>query len=73
MSHQANITRIRAVHTALEELGDYVVYVGGATVSLYRDRPAAELRPTDDVDILLEIAKYGDYAAIEEKLRPRDL
>ncbi len=71
MSHQANITRIKAVHTALEELADSVVYVGGATVSLYRDRPAAELRPTDDVDILLEIAKYGDYATIEEKLRSK--
>jgi len=71
MSHQANIARIRAVHNALEELADSVVYVGGATVSLYRDRPAAELRPTDDVDILLEIAKYGDYAALEERLRAK--
>jgi len=71
MSHQANIARIKAVHTALEELADSVVYVGGATVSLYRDRPASELRPTDDVDILLEITKYGDYAALEERLRSK--
>jgi predicted nucleotidyltransferase len=69
MSHQANITRIRAVSNALGELRNKVVFVGGATVSLYADRYAPEVRPTDDVDILVEIATRWDFAKIEEQLR----
>ncbi|HEU4554674.1 MAG TPA: nucleotidyl transferase AbiEii/AbiGii toxin family protein [Chitinophaga sp.] len=69
MSHTQNITRIKAVHQALEELANEVVFVGGATVSLYADRPAEEIRPTEDVDILIELMNYSNYAAIEEKLR----
>lgn len=64
-----NIVRIKAVHHALGYLADEVVYVGGATVSLYRDRPAGEARVTDDVDIVVELINYAGYAAIEEKLR----
>jgi hypothetical protein len=30
-------------------------FVGGATVSLYVDRPFNEVRPTDDVDIVIEL------------------
>ena len=71
MSHRENITRIKAVYNALEELASEVVFVGGATVSLYADRPTGETRPTDDVDILIEILKYNGYAALEEKLRSK--
>lgn len=35
MSHQTNISRIKAVYNALEDLRDQVVFVGGATVSLF--------------------------------------
>ena len=66
MSHRENITRIKAVHLALEELAADVVFVGGATVSLYSTRPETETRPTDDVDIVVEIMHYKDYAAIED-------
>lgn len=69
MSHQTNITRIRAVNNALGDLRNNVVFVGGATVSLYADRIAAEVRPTDDVDILLEIATRAQFAQVEERLR----
>jgi hypothetical protein len=71
MSHIENITRIKAVYKALEELAGEVVFVGGATVSLYADRPAAEIRPTDDVDILIELMNYSGYVVIEEKLRSK--
>lgn len=71
MSHQINITRIKAVYDALEELADEVIFVGGATVSLYADRATGETRPTDDVDILIELLHYKDYSAIEEKLRKK--
>ncbi|WP_127130308.1 hypothetical protein [Pseudoflavitalea rhizosphaerae] len=66
-----NIVRIKAVYNALEELGSEVVFVGGATVALYADRPAIEVRPTDDVDILVELLNYSDYSDIENKLRAK--
>lgn len=69
MSHRANITRIKAVSNSLAHLKDKVVFVGGATVSLYADRAAIETRPTDDVDIVVEIATKWDYAELEEQLR----
>jgi predicted nucleotidyltransferase len=71
MSHRENVARIKAVYRALEELGPEVVFVGGATVSLYSTRPETETRPTEDVDIVVEIMHYTQYAAIEEKLRSK--
>jgi hypothetical protein len=69
MSHRENITRIKAVHYALEELAKDVVFVGGATVSLYSTRPETETRPTDDVDVVIELLHYRNYAVLEERLR----
>lgn len=69
MSYQQNIVRIKVVFDALEELIADVIFVGGATVSLYADRLGEETRPTDDVDILIEIANYKEYTKIEETLR----
>ena len=69
MSHQQNITRIKATSNALGALAKDVVFVGGATVSLYTDRPADEVRPTDDVDVLIELTNYNEYSLLDEKLR----
>lgn len=43
--------------------------MGGATVSLYADRMAEEVRPTDDVDILVETGSLMDFTVLEEKIR----
>lgn len=70
MNHtHENIVRIKAVHNLLAELKDKVVFVGGATVSLYAQRETTAIRETKDVDILIEIASTWDYADIEEQLR----
>lgn len=69
MSHQLNTVRIKAVANALESLKEKVVFVGGATISLYPDQPTSEVRPTDDVDVIIEILNYGNRAELEEKLR----
>ena len=69
MSHRDNIVRIKAVFNALGTLRKDVVFVGGSTVSLYADRIAEEVRPTNDVDILIEIWTHREYAEIEEQLR----
>src|SRR5687768_17587948 len=65
-----NSTRIRAVAQALAPLEQKVVFVGGATVCLYiNPEVASEVRPTDDVDVVVELATYGSFAALEDRLR----
>jgi predicted nucleotidyltransferase len=43
--------------------------VGGATISLYVDSKTEEIRPTDDIDIVVEIYTHQEYAALDEQLR----
>ncbi len=69
MSDHSNRTRIKAVARALDALNKKVVFVGGATISLYPERPVLEVRPTDDVDVIIEILNYTDRTVLEEKLR----
>lgn len=69
MSHHVNIVRIKAVANALDTLKEKVVFVGGATISLYPDKPVLEVRPTDDVDVIVEILNYKNRAELEDKLR----
>lgn len=69
MSRQNNITRIKAVHNALRPLEKDVVFIGGAVVSLYADGITYDVRPTDDVDVLVEVYTRVDYARLEEQLR----
>ncbi len=65
MSHFINIVRIKGVYNALGELRDSVAFVGGATVSLYTDKPEnVDVRPTNDIDVLVEIGTYGEYTKI---------
>lgn len=61
MSRQQNIIRIKAIHEALGDMADLCVFVGGATVDLYSQRPAGEVRPTEDVDIIIELMHYDDF------------
>src|ERR1035441_8159091 len=69
MSHHINVVRIKGVYNALDLLKDEVVFVGGATVSLYADNPLqADVRPTMDIDVLVEILTYGGYAKVQEML-----
>lgn len=71
MTHQTNITRIKAVANALDLLKEKVVFVGGATISLYPDkgRQVFEVRPTEDVDVIIEILNYKNRTELEKKLR----
>ena len=69
MNQHKNTVRIKAVHNNLADLKDKVVYVGGATISLYPDRETLEVRPTDDIDVIVEILSYNERSKLEEKLR----
>jgi predicted nucleotidyltransferase len=66
-----NIVRIKAISLALQGLEQEFVFVGGATVSLYStNRKLANIiRPTDDVDIVVELASYHGYSSLDERLR----
>jgi predicted nucleotidyltransferase len=71
MVTNATINRrvIHKISLALKELNERVVFVGGATVALYINDPAADdVRPTKDVDISFAIAAAGDLESIREEL-----
>lgn len=60
---------IKRVANALGELNEKVIYVGGATVSLYINDPAADdVRPTKDVDISIKVASFVELEDIREQL-----
>jgi hypothetical protein len=64
-----NRLHIKEVATALRTLSQPFVFVGGATVELYGDPSSAPgARPTDDVDIVVELAGYGGYGELTERL-----
>ncbi|MES2111682.1 MAG: nucleotidyl transferase AbiEii/AbiGii toxin family protein [Bacteroidota bacterium] len=66
-----NLARIKIVCEALADLQQDFVFVGGAVVSLYVTNPdlASEVRPTMDVDVLVELVSYFGYAELDERLR----
>jgi hypothetical protein len=67
--HQ-NIIRLKAVNQVLTQMDQEFVFVGGAVTSLYTDYiDDNNVRPTDDVDVIVELATYQGYSALDEKLR----
>lgn len=64
-----NIGVIKRIATALNQLNERVVYVGGAVVSLYIDDEAADdVRPTKDIDISLSIASLYELESLRQVL-----
>ena len=64
-----NRKTIRKIAIALGELNDQVVFVGGATISLYINDPAADdVRPTKDVDISFAINSLAALETLREEL-----
>ncbi len=67
-----NILMLRTVANGLGELRDEIVFVGGVVAELYADNSAAsEIRPTFDVDCVIEISSRLQFARLEENLRAR--
>jgi predicted nucleotidyltransferase len=68
--HKTHVEHIGIVARKLVELETDFVFTGGAIVGLLLTEPAAaDVRPTYDVDIIVGIARYPDYAKLQEKLR----
>lgn len=65
-----NIGAMRAVADRLDGLGLEYAFVGGSIVNLLLDDPTfAPVRPTDDVDVILETVTSQRYSDVEAKLR----
>ena len=66
----SNIQLLAAVAKGLGHLCPKVVFVGGAVTELYAtDIAVPEIRPTDDVDCVVELVSYSAFTHIEEELR----
>jgi predicted nucleotidyltransferase len=64
------IEAMRIVATRLQAIEVPFAFVGGAVVAVLVDHPElTEIRPTKDVDVIVEIATLVDYYALEERLR----
>ena len=69
-----NLTLLEAAVRLLEPLLDELVFIGGCATGLLITDPAAEgIRPTYDVDAITEVASYGQYADLSERLRALNL
>jgi hypothetical protein len=65
---------VEMVESAARALGPLVesevVFVGGATVALWiTDEGAPDFRPTDDVDVIVEVGSRSEYYRFEDRLR----
>jgi len=68
-NHVINRGIVERVARALGPLKEQVVFVGGAVVCLYVDDPAADdVRPTKDVDLLLEVVSLSGLERLREQL-----
>ncbi len=68
--NSVNTALLESAARQLGELLDEVVFIGGATVELWVTDPAApEFRPTQDVDVIVEITTLVEFHRFEERLR----
>lgn len=66
----ATIEMIKVVATALGELNKRAVFVGGATVPFYLPEAyLSQARPTDDIDIVMEIVGRRLYKSLVRRRR----
>jgi len=67
-----NIAMLQTVAAGLGELKNELVFVGGSVAELYVDNPAAyDIRPTQDIDCVIELSSRTAHAKLEEELRAK--
>ena len=65
-----NLGTLRTVADRLDDPGLHYAFVGGSIVNLLLDNPGIlPARPTDDVDVILEIVVSERYSDLEARLR----
>ncbi len=66
------IGRVLEAATLLGDLAEEVVFVGGSAAGLLITDPAIpDVRPTMDIDVIVEIGSRGDYYRLQDRLRER--
>ncbi|MCC6425164.1 MAG: nucleotidyl transferase AbiEii/AbiGii toxin family protein, partial [Phycisphaerales bacterium] len=69
MRQYINLETIELVAEGLRELREKMVFVGGAVLGLYADELSADpVRMTKDIDLTIELANLGHWAALQERL-----
>lgn len=63
------ISLISVVAEALDRYREDVVFVGGSVAGLLMTSKFHDVRPTDDVDVVVETASYGKYNELLDNLR----
>src|SRR5690606_22198234 len=64
-----DIYALEEVAAGLKELKNQMIFVGGAVVSLYADDEVAnEIRPTEDIDITINVLNYKNRTQMQERL-----
>jgi predicted nucleotidyltransferase len=70
--HPSTIDMIVIIANALGELNERAVFIGGATIPFYLpDVYLAQARPTEDVDIVMEIIGHNQNFQNDENLRKK--
>lgn len=70
MSFESNLKMLELAHDLLGNMVEEVVFVGGTTTCLYMDQEIAEnIRPTLDVDCVIEVVNRIGYDQFQERLR----
>jgi hypothetical protein len=65
----SNLAKLEIVARKLEELNNEVVYVGGCTTALFINDPLSlDVRPTQDVDCIVDIVSSRDYTKFGKEL-----
>jgi len=68
----ANISMLQTVANGLGTLKNDMVFIGGAVAELYASNPAAsDIRPTLDVDCVIELSSKSEHAKMENELRAK--
>ena len=71
--HYQKVERIIAVAHQLEDLLQNVVFAGGAVTELLITDPAfPNIRPTIDIDVIVEVISLTDYYRLQRRLREKD-
>ena len=66
----SNLVRLKTIAQGLRDLNEEIAFVGGSVAELYADDPAAtEIRMTEDVDCVIELASYRSLYELEEEIR----
>lgn len=64
-----NLSTVAEIATALKELKDQMIFIGGAVVSLYVDDTSSiEIRQTTDIDLTINLLNYTQWVKMQERL-----